>query len=262
MVDNVRFSRYIVYILLGIAGGFITYNIVLTFIQWTRTLACLNNDNQQYFQTQHPVYAWAQRHILLAPLFTQRHSERIYLGPLSVGLLPTRFQSLLILGILIMNVTLATYGIEWHGSEVTLLWHFRNRLGLLALTNMIPLVLMAGRNNPLTFLTRISYNEFNLMHRWFGRLVIALAIAHGSTEFYYMNTLAQKMHESSLRAFGNFLQEESFLLFGFIVSFPVPFGRITPSTHRLSGADSFCTGLSLHAMHPHDHLLRLSPRLL
>lgn len=124
---------------------------------------------------------------------------------------------MLILGIVVMNVTLATYGIEWHGSEVALLWHFRNRLGILALTNMIPLVLIAGRNNPLIFFTRISYNDFNLMHRWFGRLVIALAIAHGSVEFYYMDTLATKMHENSLKAFGDFLREESFLLYGFIV---------------------------------------------
>ena len=217
MVDNVRFSQYTIYILLGIAGAFVLYNITLAFIEWTRTLACLNNNNQQYFRAQHPVYAWAQRHILLAPLFSQRHSERISVGPTIIGLLPTRFQSMLIFGILIMNVTLATYGIEWHGSEVTLLWHFRNRLGLLALTNMIPLVLIAGRNNPLIFLTRISYSHFNLMHRWFGRLVIALTIAHGSTEFYYMDTLATKMHKSSLQAFGDFLREESFLLFGFIV---------------------------------------------
>ena len=42
----------------------------------------------------------------------------------------------------------------------------------------IPLFLMAGRNNPLLPLLAISFDTFNLLHRWFGRIVVLEAIAH------------------------------------------------------------------------------------
>ena len=208
MADNVRFSQYVIFTLLGMVGGLIIYNIVIAFNRWVRTLTCFNNDNQRYFRTPQPVYAWIKQHILLAPLFCRRHSKQMRIGPAEACILPTRLKNMILFGILIMNVTLATYGIEWKGDEVTLLWHFRSRLGILAITNMIPLVLISGRNNPLILLTRISYDNFNLIHRWFGLLVVALAIAHGSTEFYYMDTLAKQMH----KPFGDFLQEERFFL--------------------------------------------------
>jgi hypothetical protein len=43
---------------------------------------------------------------------------------------------------------------------------------------MIPLFLLAGRNNPIIKLTGISFDTMNLIHRWFGRIVILEAIAH------------------------------------------------------------------------------------
>ena len=42
----------------------------------------------------------------------------------------------------------------------------------------IPLFLLAGRNNPLIPLLGISFDTYNLMHRWFGRIVILEAVAH------------------------------------------------------------------------------------
>ena len=48
----------------------------------------------------------------------------------------------------------------------------------MAVINMIPLFLLAGRNNPIIKLTGISFDTMNLIHRWFGRIVILEAIAH------------------------------------------------------------------------------------
>lgn len=42
----------------------------------------------------------------------------------------------------------------------------------------IPLFLFAGRNNPLIPLLGISFDTYNLLHRWFGRIAILEAIAH------------------------------------------------------------------------------------
>ena len=43
---------------------------------------------------------------------------------------------------------------------------------------MIPLFLLAGRNNPVIKLTGISFDTMNLIHRWFGRIVVLEAITH------------------------------------------------------------------------------------
>ena len=42
----------------------------------------------------------------------------------------------------------------------------------------VPLFLLAGRNNPLIPLLNISFDTYNLIHRWFGRIVILEALAH------------------------------------------------------------------------------------
>jgi len=44
----------------------------------------------------------------------------------------------------------------------------------------IPLFIMAGRNNPLINWLNLSFDSFNLLHRWFGRIVVIEAIVHGA----------------------------------------------------------------------------------
>lgn len=47
-------------------------------------------------------------------------------------------------------------------------------------------MILASRNNPLINVLNISYDTFNLLHRWFGRIValevLAHAIAYGASE--------------------------------------------------------------------------------
>ena len=49
---------------------------------------------------------------------------------------------------------------------------------MLAVVNMVPLFLMAGRNNPLIKLLGMSFDTFNLLHRWLGRIVVLESVAH------------------------------------------------------------------------------------
>ncbi|KAJ5891504.1 uncharacterized protein N7473_007732 [Penicillium subrubescens] len=48
----------------------------------------------------------------------------------------------------------------------------------MATMNLIPLVLIAGRNNPLISLLRVPYDTFNVLHRWLARIVVLEALAH------------------------------------------------------------------------------------
>lgn len=135
-----------------------------------------------------------------------------------MGILPTRFQSLLLVGIITMNVVLCAYGIEWDGAIITKLKHLRNRSGTLAVVNMIPLVIMAGRNNPLIPWLNISYDTFNLMHRWFGRIVVALAVTHGTVEIMSIVIGGQNTHTPGWESFSTSLREVRVITFGFLVS--------------------------------------------
>ncbi len=106
---------------------------------------------------------------------------------------------------------------------MNLLQHLGNRAGTLAVVNLIPLVLLAGRNNPLISLLNISYDSFNLMHRWFGHIVVALAITHGTNEIMAI-VVGQQMHEKvktpGLVLFSDTLKEARFIVFGLVVSPP------------------------------------------
>jgi hypothetical protein len=44
--------------------------------------------------------------------------------------------------------------------------------------NQVPLFIMAGRSNPLISWLGLSFDNFNLLHRWFGRIVVLEAITH------------------------------------------------------------------------------------
>jgi hypothetical protein len=87
----------------------------------------------------------------------------------------------------------------------------RNRTGVLATVNMIPLFLMAGRNNPLIPLLGISFDTFNLLHRWLGRIVILEALAH---------TLAFLIGDASTAGWNAAFQtvfRVQYMMWGFIV---------------------------------------------
>ena len=78
--------------------------------------------------------------------------------------------------------------------------------------NMIPLILLVGRNNPLIWILGISFDTFNLIHRWIGRLVVVEAVAH---------TLAWMVSRSLGAGWGSVLESLSssqFFIWGMVVS--------------------------------------------
>ena len=137
VVNNMLFSHYILITLGAIVISMIIYRIAIHSVQYIRTLTCLNNDSQRYFKMPNTKFGWIKQHLLYAPLFHRRHQKQMRIGPVETGILPTRFQSMLLAGIIAMNVILWAYGIEWNGPTITKLEHLRNRSGTLAVVNMI-----------------------------------------------------------------------------------------------------------------------------
>lgn len=176
------FPTYLLVCLGFLAFTAMIYQIVLMVVRYIRKLVCLNANSQWYFSLPNDHFAWFKEHLLYAPLFRTRHRRELHLiKGWTTGVLPTRFQSLFLLVVVGLNIAFCVIGIEWSKSGTPdMLNHLRNRSGTLAVANMVPLVVMAGRNNPLIRLLNVSHSTFNLLHRWFGRIVVMQIIVHAT----------------------------------------------------------------------------------
>jgi predicted ferric reductase len=166
--------------LLAFVAVIFAYRSVCRVHAHMRHLACLTNDGtQRYFTIASPTMAWLKDHIFYAPTFHHRRATELKFSKhFNLGTIPTRFQSLFITAIIAVNVFSSVYNIPWSDPALQVMPILRNRTGTLAVGNLIPLVVMATIKNPLIALLDISYDTFNLMHRWLGRLCILQGIAH------------------------------------------------------------------------------------
>ncbi|KAF9890379.1 hypothetical protein FE257_006047 [Aspergillus nanangensis] len=136
---------------------------------------------QQTYWSREASSTWAtiKKHILYAPISRKRHNREIQLSSaINVGTLPSRFQAILILLYVASQIAycgLLDYAVN---EKAALVAELRGRSGTLAVLNMVPLFLLAGRNNPLIPLLHISFDTYNLLHRWLGRIVVLESVIH------------------------------------------------------------------------------------
>lgn len=124
-------------------------------------------------------WPWIKRNVTYAPLGKKRHNREMRLSSaVSVGTLPSRFHMVLLTVYFLSNFAYCAaldYSIE---NKWAVAAQLRGRSGVLALSNMVPLVIFAGRNNPLIPLLKISFDTYNLLHRWMGRMVVLESVIH------------------------------------------------------------------------------------
>lgn len=144
-----------------------------------RQLASFNNGHQRYFMTPSGTFARIKNHVVYAPLFRNRHNREMQLSrAVNMGTLPSRFHAFILVGIIAMNVTLCVVTVPYKTEEDSVAGIIRNRTGTMATVNLVPLVLLAGRNNPLISLLHVPFDTFNLIHRWLARIVVFETLAH------------------------------------------------------------------------------------
>jgi predicted ferric reductase len=176
---NENLTYYLLIISGAVCAAVITWRVTDIAVKYARTIVGANNDNQRYFARPSPNSALAKRHILYAPVLSKRHNREIQLSrALNVGTLPTRFQLLFLAAYFATNVAFCVIDISFSDSFADVASSVRNRSGALAVVNMVPLFVLAGRNNPLIPLLGISFDTYNLIHRWLGRIVALEAITH------------------------------------------------------------------------------------
>lgn len=212
-LQNLLLSNYLFWTLACISAALIVWRVSTEFVKYVRHITCLNNDTQRYFALQSAKLSWFKKNIQYAPLINKRHNREFQLSQaVNVGTLPTRLQFVFLVGYFATNVAFCVIEIPWASSFTAAAALLRNRSGVLSVVNMVPLFIFAGRNNPLIRLLGISFDTYNLLHRWIGRVVILEALAHT------LAFLASNAHTKGWAAAFKTATTVPYMLFGFIVS--------------------------------------------
>ncbi|QVM08073.1 hypothetical protein D8B26_002771 [Coccidioides posadasii str. Silveira] len=206
-----------------------------------RVLSSVTPPRQQRFWGIEESQIWPniKKHILYAPLGRKRHNREFQLSTaVNVGTLPSRFHTILLtlyIGSQLAYCIILDYSVN---KKAALVAEVRGRTGNLAVLNMIPLIILSGRNNPLIPLLRVSFDTYNLLHRWIGRVVALEAIAH--TLAWAINAVDATGWDSMWRG----LREDSFYTWGLVSTVALAFLFVhSPSPLRHAFYETF---LHLH----------------
>lgn len=211
-------SHYLLIVLGALSIALAAWRFTTLLVRYVRTVTCLQNDTQRYFAKPSENYSWFKRNIIYAPILSKRHNREFQLSSaVNVGTLPTRLQLVFLLGYLATNVAFCVMTIDFSGSLREVAGLVRNRTGYLAVVNMIPLFLLAARNNPLIHILGMSFDTFNLLHRWLGRIVILESLAH-TLAFLISNASANGWDGAFSTVF-----RVKYMMWGFIVCLNIPF---------------------------------------
>ncbi|KAL8908277.1 MAG: hypothetical protein Q9207_000898 [Kuettlingeria erythrocarpa] len=159
-----------------------------------------------------PIWPWLKKNLIYAPLRHKRHNRNIQVARLNMGTIPSRFHTTLLFLYIVSNVVYCLFLNYKSCNKSALIAELRGRTGHLAFVNMMPLMVFAGRNNAFIPLLRVSFDTFNIFHRWIGRLVAAEAIAH-TAAWMAGKSIANRL-ESGQHGMMEALRTNSFLAWG------------------------------------------------
>ena len=135
---------------------------------------------QQAYWAQNQFGIWKLRkYVLYAPLWKKRHNREIRLSKAGVmGTIPSRLHTTILIGYGLSNIIYCVWLKYNVVNKFEVAAALRGRSGVLAIINMLPLIIFAGRNNPLIGLLQISFDTYNLFHRWIGRIIALESVIH------------------------------------------------------------------------------------
>ena len=140
---NHQYSGYIFIVLLSVVGAMLVWRMSNAVTKYLRTMVSMNNETQNFFTMPNSRFATVKKHLLYAPIFKKRHNRELALTPaITTGGVPSRLQLLFIAAIFGVNITFSVVGIDFSQPISQAGDEFRNRAGVLAVTNMVPLFFM------------------------------------------------------------------------------------------------------------------------
>ncbi|EMC92330.1 hypothetical protein BAUCODRAFT_78045 [Baudoinia panamericana UAMH 10762] len=179
--DNYLFINILLASFLGLLAVTLGYRWAQMANAHLRHLMTMGRWEDQRYWMYNRSHFWPRikRSLLYAPLGKVRHNKEIQLSKaISIGTLPSRFHMLLLVLYFASNFSYCL-ALDWRNeNSYSVVAELRGRTGALAAFNIIPTILFALRNNPLIPITRVSYDTFNLLHRWCARMFVFLAAIH------------------------------------------------------------------------------------
>ncbi|KAF4630833.1 hypothetical protein G7Y89_g7307 [Cudoniella acicularis] len=138
-----------------------------------------NRKRLKFWEQESTIWSNIQKYLLVAPLFQKKHNEELHLFKgVKIGTIPSRLHTLFLSFYALTNIIYCCL-LDYNSQpRAALLAEIRGRTAHLAVLNMIPLFLFCARNNPLIGILGISFDTFNLFHRWLGRIVLVEILAH------------------------------------------------------------------------------------
>ncbi|KAJ5793246.1 Riboflavin synthase-like beta-barrel [Penicillium pulvis] len=169
---------------LFVVGGFLAmifiYRSIIRVRDRRRKNMALQGDDQTQLSMTNGSIASLKKHLLYAPLWGSRHSREFRFLRLHMGSIPLRLEVILLLIYLSLNIIFVFVTVDWWETYPKKMFQLKYAAGHLAVMNTPGLVLSAGRNNPLVMMLGLSFDTFNFMHRWVGRVIAANAVIHMS----------------------------------------------------------------------------------
>ncbi|CAE7030404.1 hypothetical protein PTNB85_04531 [Pyrenophora teres f. teres] len=183
---NYMWVDMFLYMLVAMCGLLLILRISNMWWKHSRHLSAMGNSKQKYWETNRTTWwPWLNRHVLVAPFWKKKHNAQFQISSaIDNGTLPGRWHTILLVVYVGLNVAWCAalpYDVLDHKETLAAL---RGRSGTLAALNLIPTILFALRNNPLITLLQVSYDDFNLFHRWAARITILEAIVHTAAWMY------------------------------------------------------------------------------
>lgn len=169
---NLDYSLKFGYAILGYWLAIMVLSMFTRFMKATGIIKFLNNRVTKYFQAN----------FFIPSLFHEKHFQPTTFFGFITSYLPTRSESCIILGYLLIHLIAFVCGYKYTststkhsqmGSFVT------DRAGILAFAHFPLIFLFGGRNNFLLSTTTFNYSTFIHFHKWTGRVMFLDAVIHG-----------------------------------------------------------------------------------
>jgi len=185
-IENYFFVNAVLIFFFGLAALVLLVRIshnIRGYLRHINSIGAGNGRQTYWTQNQTVWWPWVKRHIVYAPLWDKHHNAEIKIQikkspAISLGTLPSRYHAILLAIYVFSNIAYCLLLDYSQQNKSALLAGLRGRSGALAIINLIPTILFALRNNPLISLLHVSYDTFNLFHRWAGRMVVLEAFLH------------------------------------------------------------------------------------
>lgn len=168
------------FVVAGLVTILFAWRTVIRIRHRRRSKIALQVDDQTQLSRTGSFNATLKKHLFYAPLWGSRHNREFRLFRLHMGSIPLRLEVILLSVYLALNILFVVVTVDWWEEYDEMMFQLKYSAGHLAVMNTPGLVLSAGRNNPLVSLLGLSFDSFNFMHRWVGRVIASNAIIHMS----------------------------------------------------------------------------------